>query len=369
MLIQWITIVEFRSYSLLSFKPDPGLNVLSGPNAQGKTNLLEAMGLLLVGRSFRGAKAADLPRWGATGASLSGAVVRGEVTREIRRGVAQREDGGWAVTGEGCPWARAIPFGWQDLAILTGGPQARRNFLDGFAAKVQPAHAAAHARYRQILGRRNYLLQRGQCEHLHPWNEQLAKTGVEILARRRQAVDTLEGEVARLYPELAGSNQRVRLEYRSALGPATTEGEFLEALAARREDEMRRRLTLVGPHRDDLVVELDGHDMRSFGSRGQQRLLVLALRLAEAGPVEAAVGSPAVLLLDDALSELDPDVQGRVLRHAARSGQVFLTTAEPGLSEGSGAAWWDVNGGVVAASPVAEAPIAEFVAAPAGGTA
>jgi DNA replication and repair protein RecF len=368
-LIQWITIVEFRSYSLLSFKPDPGLNVLSGPNAQGKTNLLEAMGLLLVGRSFRGAKAADLPRWGATGASLSGAVVRGEVTREIRRGVAQREDGGWAVTGEGCPWARAIPFGWQDLAILTGGPQARRNFLDGFAAKVQPAHAAAHARYRQILGRRNYLLQRGQCEHLHPWNEQLAKTGVEILARRRQAVDTLEGEVARLYPELAGSNQRVRLEYRSALGPATTEGEFLEALAARREDEMRRRLTLVGPHRDDLVVELDGHDMRSFGSRGQQRLLVLALRLAEAGPVEAAVGSPAVLLLDDALSELDPDVQGRVLRHAARSGQVFLTTAEPGLSEGSGAAWWDVNGGVVAASPVAEAPIAEFVAASAGGTA
>jgi len=158
------------------------------------------------------------------------------------------------------------------------------------------------------------------------------------------------GELARLYPELAGSNQAVRLEYRSALGPETTEGEFLEALAAGREDEMRRRLTLVGPHRDDLVVELDGHDMRSFGSRGQQRLLVLALRLAEAGPVEAAVGSPPVLLLDDALSELDPDVQGRVLRRAARSGQVFLTTAEPGLPEGNGAAWWDVKGGVVAES-------------------
>ena len=140
MLIQWITIAEFRNYRSLSFHPDPGLNVLSGPNAQGKTNLLEAMGVLLVGRSFRGAKAVDLPRWGAAGVSLSGAVARGDVAREIRRGVAQREDGGWAVTGEGCPWARAIPFGWQDLAILTGGPQARRNFLDGFAAKVQPAH-------------------------------------------------------------------------------------------------------------------------------------------------------------------------------------------------------------------------------------
>jgi len=349
-LIQWITIAEFRSYRSLSFTPAPGLNVLSGPNAQGKTNLLEAMGLLLVGRSFRGARPVDLLRWGAAGASLSGAVVRGDVMREVRRGVLQREDGGWVVTGDGCPWARAVPFGWQDLAILTGGPQARRNFLDGFVAKVHPAHAAAHNRYRQILGRRNLLLQRGQYELLQPWDEQLAKTGVEILARRRQAVTALEGEVANLYPELAGTDQVVGIEYRSTLGAAATEDEFLEALTTRREDEMRRRTTLVGPHRDDLMVELDGHDMRHFGSRGQQRLLVLALRLAEAGPVEAAVGSPPVLLLDDALSELDPDVQGRVLRHAARSGQVFLTTAEPGLPESISAAWWDVKGGIVAES-------------------
>lgn len=350
MLIQCINLEEFRSYSTLSFKPDSGLNVLTGANAQGKTNLLEAMGLLLVGRSFRGTKPVDIPRWGASCASIQGAVVRGEITREIRRSIAQREDGGWAITGEGCPWARAIPFGWQDLAILTGGPQARRNFIDGFAAKVQPAHAAAYVRYKQILGRRNHLLQRGQIEQIEPWDAQLAKTGVEILARRRQAVDALEIEIARLYPELAGSDHVVRLEYRSALGPQTTEEEFLEMLVSRREDEMRRRLTLVGPHRDDLAVELDGHDMRSFGSRGQQRLLVLALRLAEAGPVEAAVGSRPVLLLDDALSELDPDVQGRVLHHAARSGQVFLTTADPELPEGSGAVWWEVKGGTVVES-------------------
>src|ERR1700682_3181713 len=217
-----MTIAEFRNYRSLSFHPDPGLNVLSGPNGQGKTNLLEAMGVLLVGRSFRGGKAVDLPLWAAAGATRSGSVVRGEVVREIGRGVAKRDDGGWIVTGEGCAWARAIPFGWQDLAILTGGPQARRNFLDGFAAKVHPAHAAAHNRYRQILARRHLLLQRGQFEHLQPWDEQLAKTGVEILVRRRQAVTTLEGEVASLYPELAGTNQTVRLEYRSALGPATT---------------------------------------------------------------------------------------------------------------------------------------------------
>jgi DNA replication and repair protein RecF len=349
-LIQWISLAEYRNYRSLSFKPDPGLNVLNGPNAQGKTNLLEALGLLLVGRSFRGAKAADLPRWGAVGASLSGGVARGEIAREVRRAVVQREDGGWAVTGEGCQWARAIPFGWQDLAILTEGPQARRNFLDGFAAKVQPAHAAAYARYRQVLGRRNHLLQRGRWEHLQPWSEQLAKVGVEILARRRQAVLALEREMAQIYPELAGSEATVRLEYRSALGPGTTEEEFLEALATRHEEERQRGMTLVGPHRDDLVVELDGRDMRRFGSRGQQRLLALALRLAEAGPVEAAVGSPPVLLLDDALSELDPDVQRRVLWRVGRSGQVFLTTAEPSLPDGNAAAWWDVNAGAVARS-------------------
>jgi len=349
-LIQWITIAEFRNYRSLSFHPEPGLNVLSGANAQGKTNLLEAMGVLLVGRSFRGAKPVDLPFWGAPAVSLRGCVVRGDAEREIRRGISQREDGSWIVTGEGCAWARAIPFGWQDLAILTGGPQARRNFIDGFAAKVQPAHFAAHSRYRQVLGRRNHLLQRGHLEQLAPWDEQLAKIGVEILGRRRRAVATLETAVATLYPEMAGGDHRVRLEYRSALAPDASEAEFLQALVGRRDDERRRGLTLVGPHRDDLVVELDGHDMRSFGSRGQQRLLVLALRLAEAGPVASAVGSSPILLLDDALSELDLDVQRRVLRHIAGSGQVFLTTAEPGLPEGSGAAWWDVKGGTVAES-------------------
>jgi len=349
-LIQWITIAEFRNYRSLSFHPEPRLNVLSGPNAQGKTNLLEAMGVLLVGRSFRGAKTVDLPFWGAPAASLSGCVTRGDVEREVRRGVTQREDGGWIVTGEACTWARAIPFGWQDLTILTGGPQARRNFIDGFAAKVQPAHLSAHSRYRQVLGRRNHLLQRGHVDQLAPWDEQLAKIGVEILGRRRRAVAALETEVAALYPEMAGAEYRVRLEYRSALSPDVTEGEFLEALSRRRDEERRRGLTLVGPHRDDLAVELDGHDMRSFGSRGQQRLLVLALRLAEAGPVASAVGSSPVLLLDDALSELDVDVQRRVLRQIAGSGQVFLTTAEPGLPEGSGAAWWEVKGGTVTES-------------------
>jgi DNA replication and repair protein RecF len=346
-LIQWIEIKDFRNYPHLALSPEPTLNILSGPNAQGKTNLLEALGVLLLGRSFRGARTAELPRWEASAASLSGAVARGDVTRSLRRSVTQREDGGWIVAGEGCPWARAIAFGWQDLGILNGGPQFRRGLLDGFAAKLQPAHLTAHARYRQILARRNHLLQQGGPAALTPWDEQLAVVGVEILVRRRAAVALLSAEVGRLYPEISGHDGRVRLEYRASFDGDMTVERFIEAIERRRTEELSRGLTLVGPHRDDLVIELDGRDMRLYGSRGQQRLLALALRLAETGPVEAAVGSPPVLLLDDALSELDPEVQARVLGHVALAGQVFLTSAEPMLPGAGAATWWEVRGGQV----------------------
>ncbi len=349
--LEWVEFSDFRNYRSLSLTPAPSLNILTGPNAQGKTNLLEGLALLLVGRPFRGAKPAELPYWESAGALVTGEVRRLEATRPLRRVVSQREDGAWAVTGEGCPWTRAIPFGWQDLAILTDGPQARRNFVDGFAGKLYPAHLTALSRYRQILARRNHLLQSGLDlatlrERLGPWSEQLARVGLELLTRRRSAVEALGNEVSGLYPHLAGEGQ-VRLEYHCALGSAPTESDFIEALESRLSDEIRRGQTLSGPHRDDLFIEVDGRDLRTFGSRGQQRLMALALRLAEAGPVAEAVGSAPVLLLDDALSELDPMVQSRVLEHIAGAGQVFLTTADAALPDVGTAAWWDVKGGQV----------------------
>ena len=349
--IDRVELSDFRNYRSLSLTPAPHLNVLAGPNAQGKTNLLEGLGVLLVGRSFRGAKAADMLAWGAVGAFVSGEVRRGDTLRTVRRAVVQREDGRWGVGGEGCPWARAIAFGWQDLAILTEGPQARRNFIDGFAGKLYPAHLRGLSRYRQILARRNHLLQCGLVggtlwSSLAPWNEQLAQVGLEMASRRRAAVEALEGEVRGLYPTLAGAGA-VSLQYGAALAASAGEGEFLAALEARFPEEVRRGQTLVGPHRDDLLIEVDGRDLRLYGSRGQQRLMALTLRLAEAGPVTRAVGSAPVLLLDDALSELDPEVQARVLEHVAAAGQVFLTTAEAALPEIRRVALWDVRGGRV----------------------
>ena len=346
--IEWIVLSDFRNYPTLSYSPTPNLNVIAGLNGQGKTNLLEGLGLLLVGRSFRGSRPAELVRWDAAHAAVSGELRRNDATRTIKRMVATRDDGAWVVTGEGCPWARVIPFGWQDLAIVNGGPQARRGFLDGFTVKLFPAHLAAHGRYRRVVERRNHLLQAGLGPAaldaaLHPWDEQLARVGLELLGRRRLALGQLGSEVGRLYPEMASAGE-IRLGYRGSLPDGVDEAGFVAALRQRRGEEVRRGQTLVGPHRDDLTVELDGRDMRSFASRGRQRLLALALRLAEAGPVARAMGSAPVLLLDDALSELDPAVQTNVLRHIEGAGQVFLTTAEDGVPARH-AAWWSVREG------------------------
>jgi DNA replication and repair protein RecF len=341
---------DFRNYGTLTFNPAARLNVLTGPNAQGKTNLLEGLGVLLVGRSFRGARAAEMPRWRSAGAVVAGEIRRGDAALAMRRVITRREDGTWVVTGEGCSWARVIPFGWQDLAILVGGPQARRGFVDGFAGKLYPAHLTAYARYRQVLARRNHLLQSkldpGTLRsRLAPWNDQLARLGIDVVRRRREAVAAIEVEAKRLYPELAGGGE-VRIEYRSTLAEDAAEGDVVAVIEKRLGEELRRGQTLLGPHRDDLLIEVDGRDLRVFGSRGQQRLMALVLRLAEARPVARAVGSEPVLLLDDALSELDAAVRVRVLAHVARVGQVFLTTAEDGLPEVE-AAWWEVKGGGV----------------------
>ena len=355
--IDWIVLSDFRNYPTFSYSPTPNLNVITGPNGQGKTNLLEGLGLLLVGRSFRGSRPAELVRWDSSQAAVSGELRRIDATRAIKRTVTTRDDGAWVITGESCPWARVIPFGWQDLAIVNGGPQARRGFLDGFTAKLFPAHLAAHGRYRRVVERRNHLLQGGLAPAaldaaLEPWDEQLARVGLELLGRRRLALEQLDSEVRRLYPEMAGAGE-LRLGYRGTLPDGADEAAFVDALRKRRGEEVRRGQTLVGPHRDDLTVDLDGRDMRSFASRGQQRLLALALRLAEAGPVERAIGSAPVLLLDDALSELDPAVQANVLRHVEGAGQVFLTTAEDGVPARR-AAWWSVrDGSVLDPGPVA----------------
>ncbi len=351
MQIGWIQVREFRNYRTLSWKPSPSLNLLVGPNGQGKTNLLEALGFLAVGRSFRTSRLADVVRWGADGAQLAGELRRAEGTRTVRRDIRKLESGTWQAAGEDCPWARAVAFGWQDLEILNGPPAARRAFLDGFAARLSAGHRAALVRFRQILARRNRLLQQGAAGpalagRLAPWDEQMAAVGMELIDRRRRAAAALQTEIARIYPALAGERRKVEIRYRCSVGEGAEPAALLAALERTRREELRRGQTLVGPHRDDLAIELDGADARVFGSRGQQRLLALALRLAEVLPVREATGTAPVLLLDDALSELDGRARGNVVREIRGADQIFLTAPEP-LTVAD-AAHWTIQGGEIA---------------------
>lgn len=349
MQIGWIQALEFRNYPALTWSPSPKLNVLIGPNAQGKTNLLEALGFLVVGRSFRTPRLGDLPRWGSAQATVAGELAREGVRRGVQRVLQRSPSGAWHVEGEECPWARAVAFGWQDLEILHGAPSARRAFLDGFAARLYPSHRAALVRYRQILARRNLLLQRRAPEGvLAPWDEQLAEVGAEVIGRRRRAVAALQTEVARLVPCLTGERHKVELRYRCSVGEVEEAAGLRRALEGARSDELRRGQTMVGPHRDDLAIELDGVDLRVYGSRGQQRLVALGLRLAEVLPITETSGTAPVLLLDDALSELDARGREQVLREIQAAEQVFLTTPEP-LAGVAGARWAVQGGGLTAA--------------------
>lgn len=344
-----VKLQEFRNYCTLSYSPSPCLNVLTGANAQGKTNLLEALGVLLTGRSFRTARLGEIPRWGSAGAVLMGELRRGAGVLAVRRLIAKGEAGTWKAQGDSCPWARAIAFSWQDLAIVNGVPGARRDFIDGFAGRLYPAHLAGLVRYRQALARRNRLLQQASPAHvLAPWDEQLSRIGIELIDRRRRAVASLQGEVVRTFSALSGTQEEIEVRYRSSVGETSEAEEFLAALSRRRAEEVRRGQTLVGPHRDDLAIEIDGVEARTFASRGRQRLLALALRLAEVLPVTEAAGTPPVLLLDDALSELDPGVRENVLREITGGEQVFLTAPEPVAAPH--AARWDVKEGGVAAA-------------------
>ena len=348
MQIGWIQLREFRNYRTLEYSPSPRLNLLSGPNAQGKTNLLEALGFLLTGRSFRTSRLLEVPHWEASSASITGEARRADGGRTVRRMIRKLDNGTARASGDACDWARVIAFGWQDLEIVNGAPGARRSFIDGFAGRLYPGHLATLVRYRQVLARRNHLLQSrepGIDERLEPWDEQLAVTGMELIGRRRKSSAILQTELGRVFPALSGERHKVEIRYRTALGEATEPAEMLAALLRARRAELRRGVTLVGPHRDDLAIELDGIDVRAFGSRGQQRLIALALRLAEVLPVTEAVGTAPVLLLDDALSELDARARENVLCEVRGAEQVFLTSPE--ALPDVGASCWMVSGGTV----------------------
>jgi DNA replication and repair protein RecF len=356
--VRTLELAGFRNYASLSFTPDPGLNALIGPNGHGKTSLLEAIHVLIAGRSFRTPRLAECVAWDGGGAQVAGELADGTQIREVRLTVAPRP-GGAELRGELCPWGRVVAFSAADLALLTGGPPGRRAYLDGATAKLVPAHAETCRRYRLVLHQRARLLaQLGSRADgprlLAPWDDQVATLGSEIVHRRLDTLAALGAEASEVLRALGGDGAVLTLDNAPAVAPGADPGEtrvrLLAALEAGRAREAARGLTLAGPHRDDLGIRLGRAEARIGASRGAQRLIALTLRLAEAAVVRRRWGRSPVFVLDDLLSELDQAARGRVLDWLAGQGQALFSTTDAVADAAARGMVWEVRWAEVVAT-------------------
>ena len=354
--VRRLELRDVRSYEQVRLELPAGVTVLVGPNAQGKTNLLEAVHRAATGASHRVAGDGPLVRAGA-----EVGVVRLEVeTDEGRRRTLELELGTGRRTrtkvdghdvrraADALGVLRVVLFAPEDVAIVRGDPAERRRFLDELLAQRRPAFAAARAEYERALRQRNQLLK--QARSLPPsaranatatldvWTEQLVQHGTQLLAARLAAVRTLAGPVDRFYRDLADRPEPIGLTYRSSAGdlddtgegvvpdPAPIAAAMREALARVAGDELARGVSLVGPHRDDLELCIGALPARGYASHGEAWSLALALKLATF-EVLADVGDRPVVLLDDVFAELDTTRRKRLAAACERFDQVLVTAA------------------------------------------
>jgi DNA replication and repair protein RecF len=341
---------------------DAPLVVLHGNNAQGKTNVLEAIWTLANLQSFRESKAGRLIREGAQEARI-GALVEGQSGRRAmawKRSGAQRElkvDGAPVGPKDWFGLVRAVLFCPDHAALVRGEPALRRNYIDRAIFTAEAAHLDLVLEYRRAAAQKAALLRRGGDRvQLSVWNERLAQLGAALSLRRRRMVGELSAVVQAEHEAIAGEGARLRLRWRGAGEEAPDEAALalalLELLQRAEAEELRRGQLLVGPHRDDLELELDGRSARAFASQGQARSLVLALKLAELQAARSRGGDPPLLLVDDLTSELDPTRMRRfIVRILELENQIWITTTDPrwlGRDSQPRASFWRVAGGSVA---------------------
>lgn len=364
MYLAWLELSDFRSYSRLQWRPDRQVNLLIGPNGAGKTNVLEAIGYLATLKSFRGVPDEGLVADESDAAYVRAGIDRGDELGEAlieieisRRGPRRTQVDRQRLrrVSDLVEVLRVVTFLPEDLDIVKRGPARRRDLIDGAAVQLRPTAGADFAEYDRALRQRNAFLRQGAPDPvtLSVWDERMSQAGGRVMARRASTMAELEPHVKLAYQDISGSPSVLTIDYRAEwgasadpfVGAAEQAAVLAETLDQRRRSDIERRMTTVGPHRDDPVLLLDGHDSRIHGSQGEQRTTALALRLAVHRAVTARTGAPPVLLLDDVFSELD---ESRATRLAASLpvAQTFITSARPEEVPVSGK-WWAVGGGAV----------------------
>lgn len=331
---------NFRSYGALTGEFSPRYNLLVGPNGAGKTNVLEAIFMLATARSHRASRDQELVRWGEDLMRVQADIVKAQTTMRLDLAYTRNRRKQLRINGQ--PEAKVsnligqfnvVLFAPEDLQLVKGAPALRRRFLDIELAQVSKAYFHHLQQYQRTLIQRNAVLRQGSSDGLLAvFDEPLVEHGCELIRRRAAAVAALEPLAAAYHAEISAGKESLTLVYESALleqggePPVDLPDRFRARLAERRHVEEARGTTVVGPHRDDMQVLINGHDARQFASQGQQRSAVLSLKLAELRFIAAHVGENPVLLLDDVTSELDADRRALLVRAIDEDVQTFITT-------------------------------------------
>jgi len=333
-----IQIHSFRNISQADFRPSERFNIFVGNNAQGKTNLLEAIYLLGTMKSFRMAKNNELITYDTPCSSVKGWGIRDGVERVISLTISHS---GKKASIDGKPVQRLVDFfgnlnmvvfSPEDISMVRGLPEVRRRYLDRAVFSGDTGYLALHHDYFRTLKNRNALLKRGVRDGLSVWTDKLADTGSRLMAKRESFICKLAELFQLFYSAIAGPSQEASITYRSRWIDSEHSLEDLRrklraALEQGIPDELRRGTTLTGPHRDDLQFSLNGKPLNHHGSQGEQRSFILALKMAEIEYLKRRWGTPPLLLLDDMTSELDRDRNGNFMKFLKeKEMQVFITT-------------------------------------------
>ncbi len=358
MRLEWLELRDFRNHRLTAVdRLEDGLTVVVGPNGEGKTNLLEGMFFLYALRSPRSSTNAPLVREGVDVAYARGEFSGNEgktlVEVEIPRKGASRvklNKSPLRRKRELRRQVRSVLFGPFDLPVVIGDPSKRRDLMDEAVVALWPLREGLSPAFERALRQRNRLLKewdggRGGPAGMEAWDEELVRTGVPVIEARGDAVARLATGASAEFEALSGYELIVTYAP-NVVGQ--TEEAFREQLAARRPDELLRRSSLVGPHRDDLTLAVRDLGARAFGSHGETWAAALCLRLGIAEAVATEAGEPPLLLVDDPFSALDPSRRDRIAeRLANRGGQVVISVADEADVPSSSSAVWDVADGVV----------------------
>lgn len=358
--LEWLELRDFRNHAStrLDGVPD-GLIVVVGPNGEGKTNLLEGMFFLYSLRSPRTSTNAPLVREGSEAAYARGefATAGGRALVEVEiptKGASRVQLNGTAVRRkrELRRQVRIVLFGPFDLPVVIGDPSKRREFMDEALMALWPLRDGLSSAYDKALRQRNRLLKewegRGAPKDLDAWDEELIRTGVPLIEGRAEAVSRLGAGASEEFEALAGYGLVVEYAPNVTAPGDSIEGSFRSQLAARRADELVRRTSLVGPHRDDLTLAVRDLGARAFGSHGEMWGAALCLRLGLAAAVAVETSEPPLLLVDDPFSALDPHRRDRVAeRLATRPGQVVISVADEADVPSTSSATWSVRAGTV----------------------